>query len=104
MGSPANQAAPLASVCQTDRPAIGGSTHQHFELSLSFRESVQALSQKVGQLLLVKVYEDYRNESQIGSQGGWEADPPHLLPLLLHLLPLLPLRLVQDGWREKSWR
>ena len=44
------------------------------------------------------------DEGRLVRQDWWQADPPGGLPLLLHLLTLLPFRLIQDGRRQKSWR
>ena len=44
------------------------------------------------------------DEGHLDRQDWWQADPPGGLPLLLHLLTLLPFRLIQDGRRQKSWR
>ena len=44
------------------------------------------------------------DEGHLARQDWWQADPPDGLPLLLHLLTLLPFRLIQDGRRQKSWR
>ena len=44
------------------------------------------------------------DEGHLARQDWWQADPLGGLPLLLHLLTLLPFRLVQDGRRQKSWR
>ena len=44
------------------------------------------------------------DEGHLVRQDWWQADPLGGLPLLLHLLTLLPFRLIQDGRRQKSWR